>query len=123
MLVIVGGTDITEFISEKTYSINEEKEFESWKDGNRREHRVYTESKARGTFEVALYGQSNMDLQAFLDLWNAEVNNNVVTIGVHVNNTNAFRIINAYYDIVGNSHRELANGDYLDVLTIQIDER
>jgi hypothetical protein len=123
MLVFVGGTDITEFVNEKTYALNEEKTFESWKDGNFREHRIYTSKKVKGTFEVALYGASNMDLQAFLDLWNSEVNNEIITLGVHVNNTNEFRVINAYYAIVGNSHREIANGGFLDVLTIEISER
>lgn len=123
MLVMVNNTDITEYINKKTYKMNAEKSYESWLDGNYREHRIYTRTKIEGSFEVALYGKNNMLTQNFLDLWNGAVNNEIVTMGVFVQNTNKFEMIEAYFEFDGKAHREMINGNYCDILTIKIIER
>lgn len=123
MLVTINGTDITEYINPKTYKMNAEKSYESWLDGNYREHRIYTRTKVKGSFDVALYGQNNMLTQNFLDLWNGAVVNEIATMGVYVQNTNKFQMIEAYFELDGKFHREMINGNYCDVLTIKITER
>ena len=123
MLAMVNNTDITEYINKKTYKMNAEKPYISWEDGNFREHRVYPRSKVEGSFEVALYGKNNMLTQNFLDLWNGAVDNELVTMGVFVQNTNKFEMIEAYFEIDGKTHREMINGNYCDILTIKITER
>lgn len=122
MLVSVGGVDITEHINPKTYKMNAEKNYESWLDGNYREHRVYTRTKVKGSFDIALYGKNNLKTQDFLDLWANAVNNEVVTILVFVQNTNQNTAIQAYFEFDGKFHREMINGDYCDVLSVKIEE-
>ena len=123
MLVSVNGTDITPYINPKTYSMNADDNYESWNDGNNVEHRIYTRAKVKGSFMVALYGQNNMQTEDFLALWNGAVNNHVLTILVFVQNTNSMEAINAYYKFEGTFHREMINGNYCDVLKINIQER
>lgn len=123
MLAVVNGVDITEYINTKSYKMNADKDYESWLDGNRREHRIYTRTRIEGSFEVALYGKNNMLTQNFLDLWNGAVDNEVVTMLVYVQNTNAMETIEAYFEFTGKSHREMINGNYCDVLTVKITER
>ena len=122
MLAIVNNTDITKYINPKTYKMNAEKSYESWLDGNYKEHRIYTRTKVKGSFEVALYGQDNMLTQDFLNLWNGAVSNEVLTIMVYVQNTNQNTAIEAYFEFDGKFHREMINGDYCDVLTVKIAE-
>ena len=123
MLVTVNNVDITKYINPKTYKMNAKKEYESWIDGNYREHRIYTRAKIEGSFEVALYGQDNMLTQNFLDLWEGAVNNNIVTMLVFVQNTNKLEAIEAYFEFSGKFHRKMINGNYCDVLTVKITER
>lgn len=123
MLATVNGVDITEYINPKNYKMNADKKYESWEDGNLREHRIYTRSKIEGSFDVALYGLNNMLTQNFLDLWNGAVDNEIVTMSVFVQNTNKMETIEAYFEFSGKFHREMINGDYCDVLTVKITER
>lgn len=123
MLVSVNGVDITKYISPKSYKMNAEKVYESWLDGNYVEHRIYTREKVSGSFQIALFGLDNMDTQAFIDLWNGAVDNEVVTILVFVQNTNKMEALNAYYEFDGKAHREMINGNYCDILTVSIQER
>lgn len=123
MLVEVNGIDITEHIIKKSYSVNSESIYNSWLDGNSREHRIYTRKKVSGSFEVVLYGKGGMTTQAFLQNWNEAVQNNVVTLYVYVNNDDKMEPIEAFYEITGEDHRELNNGDYCNILTIKIEER
>lgn len=123
MLVTVNNVDITKYINPKTYKMNAEKEYESWLDGNYREHRIYTRIRIKGSFEVALYGQDNMLTQDFLDLWNDAVENEIVTMLVYVQNTNKMEAIEAFFEFDGKFHREMINGNYCDILTVKITER
>ena len=123
MLAVVNGTDITKFINKKSYKVNAEKNFETWKDGNYLEHRIYTRPKVKGSFEVVLYGQDQTFTEDFLSLWNGAVDNDVVTISVFVQNHNKMEAIEAYFDITGTSHKDMINGNYCDKLTINIKEK
>lgn len=123
MLVVVNGTDITDYIDKKSYKMNAEDPYESWLDGNYKEHRIYTRSKIRGSFTVTLYGQDNMDTSAFLQLWNGAVSNKVLTALVYVQNTDSNEAIEAYYSFQGTFHREMVNGLFCDKLSVTITER
>jgi hypothetical protein len=122
MLVSVNGIDITEHIDEKSYKMNSEDYYESWKDGNNREHRIYTGDKIRGEFLLALYGKDGVDMQEFLDIWNSAVDNHVVTLGVYVQNTNTTEMIEAYYTFTSSFHRKILGGNYFDKIKVSIQE-
>lgn len=122
MNVLINETNITEHINETSYNINVDRKYRSWNDGNGRQHRIYTTEKVNGTFIVALYGKNGMDLDAFLELWNSAVNNNVVTIALWVNNLGKMKLIEAYYTFTMKKHTKV-NDRYVDLLEIKLEER
>lgn len=127
MLVTINGVDLTPLIDEKSYKMNTEDTYESWLDGNYVEHRIYTRNKVKGSFNICLYGQTVnntvMTTSAFLNLWNAAVDNHKATLGVFVQNMNSFEAIEAFYHFEGTFHREMINGSWCDKLTVSITER
>ena len=122
-LVIVNGTDITQYIDWASYALASQDIFQSWTDGNFVEHRIYSRSRISGTFRVWLCGKNGMNVDAFMTLWNGATHNHITTLGVYDNVANEIKAINAYCNIVPESHREMVNGDYFDILTIEVTER
>jgi hypothetical protein len=123
MLLVVNGTDLTDYVNPSSYSVNEVDQCDSWLDGNLVEHRIYGRSRVAGTFDVFLYGKDGMTTEAFLENWEAAVENHILTAQVFVQNKNTMKTINCYYTFEGTSHREMVNGNYCDKLTITIQER
>lgn len=123
MLLFVNGVDLTDYINSKSYSVNEVDQYQSWLDGNSVEHRIYSRSRVKGTFEVVLAGKDGMDTAAFMELWNAAVDNHVLTAQVFVQNTNQFKTINCFYSFEGTFHQEMVNNNYCDKITVNIQER
>lgn len=121
-LVIVNGVDITPNI--KKYSIKPDEMFESWRDGNYREHRIYTRTRLKGSFEVWLCGVGDyLGTDDFIALWNGAVNNNVIILGLYDQVSNRMKTVEAFYDITPSSHKELRDDLYFDVLKIEVTER
>lgn len=122
-LVIVGGTDITPYINWKKYNIEAEEMYESWRDGNYVEHRIYIRSRMTGSFEVWLCGINDMDTDAFLALWNSATTNHVTTMAVYDQTINDMRAINAFCQITPSDHKQMMNGKFFDVFKIEVEER
>jgi hypothetical protein len=124
MKVVVNNTEITNYIVEGSYKMDSSDTYESWKDGNMREHRIVIAQKINGAFQVVCSNRSNsITLTDFLTLWNSAVNNGVVTLGVYVLDTNSFEAIEAYYEIENVKHDRAGDGSFIDVLEITITER
>lgn len=122
MQVVVASTDITNHIVSGSYKINASDQYESWNDGNGVEHRVIVRSKISGSFDFVCCDKT-ITLSSFLSLWNSAVNNGVVTLGCTVLNTGQFEAVNAYYKITNKEHIKKGDGQTVDVLTIEIQER
>ena len=124
MQVVVNNTDITNYILEGSYKMDSDDAYESWKDGNMREHRIIVAHKVKGEFQVVCSNRSNsITLQNFLTIWNGAVDNGVVTLGAYVLDTNSFELLEAYYDIENVKHDRAGDGSFIDVLKITITER
>lgn len=124
MQVIVNNTDITNYIVEGSYKMDSSDTYESWKDGNMREHRIIVSQKIKGKFQVVCSNRSNsITLSDFLDVWNGAVNNGILTIGVYVLDTDTFEPIEAYYEMENVKHDRAGDGSFIDVLEISIQER
>lgn len=122
MQVVVGGIDITNYIVTGSYNVNAADQYESWQDGNRREHRVIIRSKVSGSFEIGCCDKT-ITLSDFLDAWNSAVDNGVVTMGCTVLNTGTFEALEAYYDITCKQHIKKGDGKIIDVMSVKIQER
>lgn len=122
--VVVNNTDISNYIVAGSYKINQEDESESWKDGNKTEHRIVVAQKIKGSFQVVLSNKRrSITLQQFMEIWNAAVINHVATLGVRVINTGAFEAIECYYSMKNVQHDLSADGTFVDVIEITISER
>lgn len=124
MQVIVNNTDITNYIVEGSYKMDSSDTYESWKDGNMREHRIIVSQKIKGKFQVVCSNRANsITLADFLNVWNGAVNNGILTIGVYVLDTGSFEAIEAYYEMENVKHDRAGDGSFIDVLEISIQER
>lgn len=122
--LVVNNTDLTAHIVSGSYDVNSEDQYESWKDGNYREHRIIATSKVSGSFDIACSNRTgSITLAEFLDLWNGAVDNGVVTIGLYVPNKDKFEALEAYFDIETKDHILSGDGNFIDVLKITIKER
>ena len=74
-LCTINGTDITKYIIKNTYEVNTEPVFESWDDGNFREHRIYIRDRVKGKFDVIFFDDDNGAYQNFLTLLNSSTSN------------------------------------------------
>lgn len=124
MQVVVNNTDITNYIVEGSYKMDSSDTYESWKDGNMREHRIIVSQKIKGEFQVVCSNRANsITLADFLALWDSAVVNGIVTIGVYVLDTDTFEAIEAYYEMENVKHDRAGDGSFIDVLEITITER
>lgn len=121
--LVVNNTNLTPYIVDGTYNVNSEDVYESWKDGNMKEHRVIVAQKISGSFDIACSNRTTgISLDTFLSTWNSAVNNGVATIGLWVPSKGAFEALECYYDIVSKDHILSGDGSFIDVLTVQIKE-
>lgn len=124
-LVVIGETDITPYIDWQSYKMEQKPAYESWKDGNYIEHRIYVRTRLEGSFRVWLAGINEMDTEAFLDLIESATANHVTTLSVYdpISGSLTPREITAFLDITPGKHREMMNGQYFDILTVKVSEK
>lgn len=122
--IVIGSTDISEYIVAGTYRMDAEAQYESWQDGNFVEHRIIVTEKISGSFDVVCSNQDgSITLADFIDIIQDADNNGIITCSVYVTNKGASEAINAFYDIKNKSHTLKADGTFVDVLTIELKER
>ena len=119
--VVVNNTDLTPYVVNGSYDIGASDTYESWQDGNYKEHRIIVTSKVSGSFDIAFGGE--LPLSDFLDTWNAAVDNGVLTIGLYVPNKGAFDTYECYFEMKNTDHILTAGGKWVDVFSIKITER
>lgn len=123
ILGVIGDIDITKYIIKDTYKVNSEPVYESWQDGNFRSHRIYTRTKVTGSFDVIFFGEDDGPYQDFLALIASETSQNVLTIGLYVENEAAFESFEVYCELTSSQHAETTDGRIVNKVTVQIEER
>lgn len=119
--VVVNDTDLTRYVVNGSYDVNASDTYESWQDGNFKEHRIIVTSKVSGSFKIACGGE--LSLADFLAIWNGAVDNGVLTIGLYVPNRDSFEPYECYFEMENDDHIMTAGGKWIDVLNIKIKER
>lgn len=120
---IIGITDISNLIVDGTYKMDLEDLYESWKDGNYVEHRIYVSSKIRGTFDVVLSSKNNCTLSQFKTIIDNATNNNVLTGAFKCTNTGTVEAVNAFCRLVNKEHIATADGSFIDIVSVEITEK
>lgn len=122
--LIIGTTNIKNYVIEGTYSMDSHDTYESWKDGNMVEHRIIVTSKVSGSFDVACSDKpGSITLADFYAIFANAENHGIITAGVYITNKGVFDAIEAFYSLKNKEHKLLADGTFLDVLTVEITER
>ena len=121
-LAVISGTDITNNIIKSTYDVNTEPAYESWQDGNFREHRIYIRDRVKGKFDVIFFDDDNGAYEDFLTLLSGATSNHLTTIGLFVENTSSFQSIQAYIHITASQHAECDDGRMVNKMTLNIEE-
>lgn len=122
--IIIGQTNITDYIVADSYKMDAKAQYESWKDGNYVEHRIIITEKIEGEFNVVCSNlNGSITLENFMDIISDADNNGVVTCNVYVTNKGVMEAIDAYYTIENESHTMKADGTFVDVLKVALKER
>lgn len=122
ILATIGTTDITKYVIKDSYSVNTEPVYESWQDGNFREHRIYTRKRIQGKFDVIFFDEDNGAYQDFLDLLDGQTTNHLTTMGLYVENDSSFEALQAYVHITAKQHAETTDGRMVNKMTLNIEE-
>lgn len=120
---IIGSTDISNLIVDGSYKMDLEPSYQSWKDGNYVEHRIYARQKIRGEFEVALGTKAGKTLPQFKTIISNATNNNVTTAAFYVTNKGTVEAVNAYVTLTSKEHILTADGSFIDVVSVEVTER
>ena len=98
--IIIGQTNITNYIVDGSYKMDAKSQYESWQDGNFVEHRIIVTEKVEGSFDLVCSNKTgSITLSDFMDIITAADNNGVITCAVYVTNKGASEAIDAYYSI------------------------
>ena len=122
ILATIGGTNITKYIIKDSYDINSEPVYQSWQDGNFREHRIYTRNRIEGDFEVIFFDEDNGAYEDFLELLAGSTSNHLTTMGLFVLNDSSFEALQAYVQITAKQHAETSDGRMVNKMTLKIEE-
>ncbi len=122
--LVVANHDLTNYIVDGSYKIDTNDSYESWRDGNFREHRIVVASKVKGTVEVLCSEHENtISLSDLLSYFESATVNKVVTLGVYVPNANQLEQIECYVSFKSSKHIKEPDGSFVDVIKIEIQER
>lgn len=122
--VSINNTDISKYVVSDSYNIYTTDIHESWRDGNGLEHRVIIAEKVTGSFQIVLSNKNrDITFDDFMDLWNAATNQGAVTIGLYVVTKGLFDLFECYYELEPSRHQLTADGTFVDVINIKLNQR
>ncbi len=122
ILFKISSYDMTKYVVKSTYDVNTEPEFESWRDGNFHEHRIYVRDRIKGSFDVIFFGNDNTPYDNFITRLSNATNNRLSTITVYVENEASLTQIQAYIHITAEQHAICDDGRVVNKMTLNIEE-
>ena len=121
-VAIIGSTDISNLIVDGSYKMDNEGQYESWKDGNFVEHRSGRRTKLKGSFDVCLCSKTGKTLSQFNTLVESATGcTGATTAAFYVTNTGAVKAVNAFVHLE-NSEHILTSSGWIDVVTVEVQE-
>ena len=122
--VVIGSTNIKNYVVAGSYKMDAQDSYESWLDGNYVQHRVIVTSKVNGSFDVVCSNKSgDITLNDLYEIFANAEDVGVVICSVYVTNKGIQKTIEAFYKITNKEHTLLADGTFLDVVTVSIEEK
>lgn len=121
MYASIGGTDISSYIQESTYNVNEYEDYEQWIDGNRHKRREVMRTYVKGSFDLVFVKAS--DLTSFLTLMNNNKANGLLTITLYVQNANQNKTCQMFVDFTGKDDRKISTDYFYKKYNMSLLER
>lgn len=118
----IANTDITQFIDIQNYDINRVDVYESWKDGNRREHRNATRTRIEGGFQAGFTNETERG-QFLTLLASARQPNGYYNVTSSVNNMSATATYEAFINATAAGKYDELNGREWIVFDVTVEER
>lgn len=114
--------DMTTFVDIQEYGLNREAVFETWTDGNWKEHRVKVRDRISGVVNIGFASETTYhDFLSALALAVGE--DGTVKLKAYVNNVETVCEFFAYVDAVGAGKWDLVNGRQWQTLALTVSER
>lgn len=111
MQVLLGATDVTSVVQEKSYKIDKVPKYNAWKNGNNVEVWSNLHYKIEGSFKAVFIPDLTMSYSDFKTAFDAVTSNGVTTLSLTVNNEDgALEVINAHVLIDFDPMIDLKNG-------------
>jgi len=118
-LLIIGGTDFTNYINDSSYKMASQSVFDEWKDADYKIHRNESRKRITGSFDMIFTTSSEYD--AFISKIESS---NLKQMTVYVGgSTNEMVQRNFYYTIKDVSHREISSSHIFHKITVEIEEQ
>lgn len=122
ILASINGTDISNYIQESTYEINQRDVYKGWMDANYNIHREKIRTRVVGSFDLVFLTET--DYTAFLTLLNTNTDaSGMLTITLYVTNINASASYNVFFEFENNVNREISANYFYKRCTMDIEER
>lgn len=118
----IGSTDYSNRVIASKYNVNNEKQFESWQDASRTEHRSLIRTQIKGSFD--LFFPTLTEYSAFVqNLENNTESDMSVEVTVCDNKSNTEKTVFAFIDYSPTRTKNGMNQDIYEVIRVSITER
>lgn len=98
VILQINSVDFSSYVVQRTYKVQNVKEYAAWVDGNRITHRILTRQKVAGSFDVSF--KSETDYTSFLSaIASATTADDYTAITLYVQNDKQLMTINAFLTI------------------------
>lgn len=118
MLFEIGNEDITKYIVDESYAVEEKKDFKEWIDGNFVKHRDYYEPKIIGSMDI-LCDVTALTKEHLINLIRRNTVNDKLSISAYINNTGMIETAEVFYEL---TLSEAKGKDAVNVYTLTIEE-
>ena len=120
MLASINGTDITGYIQETSYQVNQAPIYEEWTDGNYKTHREETRQKITGNFDLIFVRAT--DLDNFLKLVDENSTGSLLTITLWIQNKNRAVETQVYFSFEAKTVVKISDNYTFHEFTVTIEE-
>lgn len=121
MTVLINTTDISKYVQESSYKVNQEETYVEWEDAIYQSHRRLARTKVKGSFDLVFVTED--ELASFLTLVNDNRAANALIMTVYVMNLGQTVTKRFFYKIKGTKTAQINDRYVYKRYTMELEER
>lgn len=121
MLFGINLTDFTKYIVSPTYQVNQQDDYESWKDANGIKHRVVYRSRISGSFDMKFIDRAQYE--TFLTALETVKQDGYYTVLLYVNNTLTLQTADVFIQIEPAMAAQYSKVPEMNKFKVTVEER